>query len=191
MARMMGDDGWLHGFRRRGGVWVPVTRWRHSVWPVVIEWVLMTAGGRCILATGGLIGAYSAHPILDVQSRTFANASVNAVAPTWNKAELLSRASPELFASASGPFAPFFDHLRNYGLGARNQGCFGRSAISLVSRESAMTAQYTCELALRNKIVVVALSLRKDIDAWRITAFYVSPPQRKVRSRSPHSTLRM
>ena len=187
MPRLMSDDGWLQGFRRRGGVWVPVTRWRHSAWPVVIEWVMMTAIGLCIIAAGGLIGAYRAHPALDVQSRTFANASVDAIAPTWNRAALLSRASPELSASASGPFAPFFDHLRHYGIGARNQGCFGRSAFSLVSRRTPMTAQYSCEMALRDKIVVVALSLRKDIDAWRITAFYVSPPQRRVRPWTAHS----
>ncbi len=96
--------------------------------------------------------------------------------------ELFARASPEFIDSASDPDHANFHRLGALGPGATSQGCRGLSRIEPLGVYSVVTAQYTCELRSNARQAVVALSLGRDLKDWKITGFYVSPPQPIVRA---------
>ena len=58
-----------------------------------------------------------------------------------------------------------------------SQGCRGLAKIEPLGVYSVVTAQYTCELRSGARHSVVVLSLGRDLNDWKITGFYVSPPQ--------------
>jgi hypothetical protein len=163
-------------FVRRGGVWRAVVPWGEDVTTVVLEWVGITALACMIIAAGEIVGLYRATPAFDTNSKVFADASVNAIAPSWNEEALFARATPDFAASASGDFNRYFHTLRGLGSGAKSRGCQGGSMFDPLSRAATVTARYTCEIEVKNQQALVALSLRKDLDAWRISGFYVSTP---------------
>jgi len=174
---MDADDAWIIRFERRTGRWLLAPRRRWGVWLILLEWAAVTAAACAILMGGLFAGLYQARPDFNVQSKAFADASVNAVTASLSTGELFARASPAFIDSASDAFDADFRRLAALGAGGTNQGCRGFARIEPLGVYSAVTARYTCELRSNGKQAVVVLSLGRDLDDWKITGFYVSPPR--------------
>lgn len=170
------DSGGWFRLKRRRGRWTLVVRWRYRIWSILLEWAAMTVIATAIVVAGALVGLYRAQPEIDDQGKAFADESVDAIAPSWNRTALLSRASADFLSSAPDGFYDYFGRLGRLGLNAKNRGCLGGSIIDPLLRSPAVSARYTCDLSLAHARAAVSLSLRRDLDAWRITGFYVSVP---------------
>jgi hypothetical protein len=176
--RMPVDGAWVIRFDRRNGRWVLAPRRGvPGPWLLLFEWAVVTAAACAILMGGLFAGLYQARPDFDVQSKAFADSSVNAIALSESAGDLFARASPEFIDSASDPDHANFHRLAALGAGATSQGCRGLARIEPLGVNSVVTAQYTCELRSKARQAVVALSLGRDLRDWKITGFYVSPPQ--------------
>jgi hypothetical protein len=141
-----------------------------------LEWVGLIAIAVLMIAAGVLFGLFRAGDALDVSSRSYADATVNAIIPDWNRDALLSRAAPELAAAPAEQFNTLFDSLKTLGWDATNQGCRGQSTIALQPGVPMISAVYACTVNLRNGRAVINLALRKDGDAWKVTGFHVDSP---------------
>jgi hypothetical protein len=176
--RMPADGAWVIRFDRRNGRWILAPRRGvPGPWFLVFEWALVTAAACAILIGGLFAGLYQARPDFDLQSKAFADSSVNAVALSASTGELFARASPDFIDSASDPDHANFRRLAALGPGVTSQGCRGLAKIEPLGVYSVVTAQYTCELRSSTRQTVVVLSLGRDLNDWKITGFYVSPPQ--------------
>jgi hypothetical protein len=172
------------------------TRWGDLLWQVLVECVTMTGAVFLILAAGGLAGIYSALPALNQQSREVADAEVAAIIPTWDESALFQVATPQFIDASYNGYDRYFASLRRMGTGARNEGCQGRAIVnpavlpSLITPSfvrwfvrpppysNLVTAKYACEIdTAAGGRAVVAMSLRRDKDAWRVASFYVSAPK--------------
>jgi hypothetical protein len=176
--RMSEDKPWVIRFERKTGRWILAPRHRYpGPAMLLLEWAAVTAAACAMLMGGLFFGLYQARPDLDVQSRNFADAAVADITGSLSTGELFARASPDFIASASDAFHADFRHLAALGPGVASQGCHGVATIEPWGVYSVVTAQYTCELRSKTAKSVVVLSLGRDLSAWRITGFYVSPPQ--------------
>jgi hypothetical protein len=174
--RMADDSGWSLRFRKRKGRWVLTERRRWLNWPVLFEWAAVTLVACAILMSGVIIGFYRSRSGFDAQSRAFAEDSVNAIVPAWSSDPLLARGTPDLVASTSDQFHSYVDRLAALGPYQKNVGCQGRAAIEPWAFYSPITARYFCEIQSGRRRAVVALSLSRGWDDWKISSFYVSPP---------------
>ncbi len=102
---------------------------------------------------------------------------MNAVAASLSPGEVFARASPDFINSSSDAFDADLRRLAALGPGWVNQGCRGLARIEPLGVYSTVTARYTCELRSRTQQAVVALSLGRNVNAWKITGFYISPPR--------------
>ena len=176
--RMADDKPWVIRFEAKSGRWILAPRHRYpGPGLVLLEWAGVTTAACAMLMGGLFAGLYQARPDLDVQSRAFANASVDAIAASLSTGKLFARASPDFIDSASDAFHADFHRLAALGPSGTNQGCQGLAKIEPLGVYSVVTAQYTCELRSRTEQSVVVLSLARDLSDWRITGFYASPPQ--------------
>ena len=176
--RMPVDGAWVIRFDRRRGRWILAPRrGAPGPWVLVFEWALVTTAACAILMGGLFAGLYQARPDFDLQSKAFADSSVNAIALSASTGELFARASPDFIDSASDPDEANFHRLAALGPGVTSQGCRGLAKIEPLGVYSVVTAQYTCELRSSTRHSVVALSLGRDLNDWKIPGFYVSPPQ--------------
>ncbi|HEY5008264.1 MAG TPA: hypothetical protein VII42_09680 [Caulobacteraceae bacterium] len=175
--RMSEDKPWVIRFERKTGRWILAPRHRYpGPALVLLEWAGVTAAACAMLMGGLFFGLYQARPDLDVQSRNFADASVADITGSLSTGELFARASPDFIDSASDAFHADFRHLAALGPGVTSQGCHGLARIEPLGVYSVVTAQYSCELRSQTAQSVVVLSLARNLSAWRITGFYVSPP---------------
>jgi len=175
--RIAVDDAWVIRFERRSGRWLLARRRGSGPWLLLVEWAAVTALACAILMGGLFAGLYQARPDFSLQSKAFADASVNAIASSSSAGELFARASPGFIDSASDAFHVAFRRLAALGPGATNEGCRGLARIEPLGVYSMVTARYACELRSTSKQVVVVISLGRDVNDWKITSFYVSPPQ--------------
>jgi hypothetical protein len=175
--KMSADDRWVIRFERRGGRWVLAPVRGSGPWYMLFEWAVVTAAACAILMGGLFAGLYQARPDFDRQSRAFADASVEAIASSLSTGELFVRASPDFIDSASDASYADFHRLAALGPGSVNQGCRGAARVQPFGVYSVLTAQYSCELQAKGKRAVLVLSLGRDLNDWKITGFYVSPPQ--------------
>jgi hypothetical protein len=163
-------------FRKRNGRWVLQQRRSSVNLLLVLEWVAVTLAACAILLSGVIVGFYQSRSEFDAQSRDFANAAVNEMVPSWNSNLLLAQGSPDFVASSSDEFSAYFGRLVALGPGQKNLGCQGRAAVEPWAIYSPITARYFCEIRSGRRQAVVALTLSRGLDDWRITSFYVSPP---------------
>jgi hypothetical protein len=170
------DDLVLRYVRRRG-IWRPRMRGARLSWKIVIEWALVTAAACLILCIGLLVGLDHARPDLNAESRQFADAAVNAITSSANPDELAARATRDFGSTNTDEFSTLSQRLKRLGPVLANRGCRGQTDLASWSQQELVTAHYTCELKLQKTSAVVALSLRDDADAWKITGFYVGPPE--------------
>jgi len=141
-----------------------------------LEWFGTLALAALIVAIGGFAGLAQAGGQLDGDSKAYAEAAVNAIAPNWNSAELVSRSAPEVAASPNQVSA-MFARFSRLGPDARLAGCTGQSNLRIMlSQPVSITAGYVCQLDLRSGPAQVNLTLRKDNDAWKIVEFQVNSP---------------
>jgi len=174
--RMADNGGVSLRFRKRKGRWILQERRPGLNLLLVLEWVAVTLAACAILLSGVIVGFYQSRSEFDAQSRDFANAAVNAVVPSWSSDRLLAQGSPDFVASSSDEFSAYFGRLLALGPGQKNQGCQGRAAVEPWAIYSPITARYFCEIRSGRRQSVVALTLSRGLDDWRITSFYVSPP---------------
>jgi hypothetical protein len=174
--RIADDDGRSLRFRKRNGRWVLTERRRWLNWGVLLEWAATTLAACAILMSGVILGFYQSRSGFDAQSRTFAEDSVNAIVPSWNADPLLARGTPDFVTSTSDAFRSYFSRLAALGPDERNAGCRGHAAVEPWAFYSPITARYFCEIRSGRRQAVVALSLSRGWDDWKISSFYVSPP---------------
>jgi hypothetical protein len=174
--RMADDGGWSLRFRKRNGRWILQQRRPGVNLLLILEWVVVTLAACAILLGGVIVGFYQSRSEFDAQSRDFANAAVNAMVPSWNSNLLLAQGSPDFVASSSDEFSAYFGRLVALGPRQKNLGCQGRAAVEPWAFYSPITARYFCEIQSGRRQSVVALTLSRGLDDWRITSFYVSPP---------------
>jgi hypothetical protein len=174
--RVADDGGWSLRFRKRKGRWVLQERRPGLNVPLVLEWAAVTLAACAILLSGVIVGFYQSRSGFDAQSRAFAEDAVNAIVPSWNSNPLVARGSPDFIASTSDQFSSYFARLAALGPDQKNQGCQGRAAVEPWAFYSPITARYFCEIQSGRRQAVVALTLSRGLDDWKITSFYVSPP---------------
>jgi hypothetical protein len=142
-----------------------------------LEWCGTLALAALIVAIGGFAGLAQAGGQLDGDSKAYAEAAVNAIAPNWNSAELVSRGAPEIALIPPNQVAAMFARFSHLGPDARLAGCKGQSNLRfMLNQPASITAGYICQLDLQSGPALVTLTLRKDNDAWRIAGFRVDSP---------------
>jgi hypothetical protein len=176
-VRFDSNDDLLLRYIRRGGVWRPGMRLRRINWAIVVEWALVTAAACAILCIGLLVGLNHARPDLNAESRQFADAAVNAITSSSNPDQLAARATRDFGFTNTAEYSTLSRRLKRLGPVLANRGCRGQADLASWSQSELVTAHYACELKLQKASAIVALSLRDDADAWKITGFYVGPPQ--------------
>jgi hypothetical protein len=160
----------------RGGFWAPLVAFRDQFWQPFFAWAAPTTVFCGMLLSGCLVGLYQSRPALDTQSRAFAVASVDAIASSWTMGELAARAIPDLAWSTYAQDARVFRQLRRLGAPVNAIGCLGNVSIAPSGAKNIVTARYACPMSWPHAQSVAVVSLRKDLDAWKVTGLYVSPP---------------
>ncbi|HEX4198988.1 MAG TPA: hypothetical protein VHZ26_16245 [Caulobacteraceae bacterium] len=176
-VRFGSNDDLILRYVRRGRVWRPRMRGRRINWAIVVEWGLVTAAACLILCVGLLVGLDHARPDLNAESRRFADAAVNAITASANPDELTARATRDFAFANTVEYSTLSRRLKRLGPVVENRGCQGQADLAGWSQSELVTAHYACELKLQKSSAIVALSLRDDADAWKITSFYVGPPR--------------
>lgn len=174
--RMTPDEAYVFEFERRRGVWRARISLRRRLWTWAIEWGPTAAVVCGVLSVGGLAGLYAARPDLDAQSHRFADETVRAVAPGWNRLALLSRAAPDFIDQSPDVDQGYFEHLKAAGPASGIQSCIGAASVDPKAWSGVITAQYTCRVQVRRQGSLVAMSLKKQAGAWKVTGFYLSLP---------------
>jgi hypothetical protein len=161
---------------RRGGFWAPLVAFRGQFWRPFFAWAGPTTVFCSMMLTGCLIGLYQSRPAMDAQSRAFAVASVHAITSSWTMSEFSARAIPDLAWSAYAQDAKVFRQLRRLGAPVNPIGCLGNVFIAPSGAKNIVTARYACPISWPHAQSVAVVSLRKDLDDWKVTGLYVSPP---------------
>jgi hypothetical protein len=178
MAKFKFGDGeaGVMRFRRRGGLAVSKVVLQEGFWPAFFAWAAPTAVFCAMMSTGALTGLYQSRPALDTQGETFAAASVEAIASSWNMGALSARAAPDLAWSTYERDAQVFPQLRRLGTPTSAVACLGSVFIAPSAAKNVVTARYACPISWPHAQSVAVVSLRKYPDAWKVTGLYVSPP---------------
>ena len=115
-------------------------------------------------------------PILDAQSKAYADNAVPAIFARWSKDQLLQRASPELTRNVSDNdlSTVFFGLARRLGVLVRCDGATGESHIFFNEKGMNVTAQYNVNAQFFTAPGVIQLSLKKHGDQWQLLGFHVN-----------------
>jgi hypothetical protein len=103
--------------------------------------------------------------------------AIAAIAGTWNKQQLLDRASPELRDSVKPQeLNVLFETLARFGPLVAYEGATGDARMSyMIGSDSAVTASYIAKARFQNGSATIRIGLVKRDDRWMIHKFHVDP----------------
>jgi hypothetical protein len=115
---------------------------------------------------------------LDKEASAYSNDTVVAVATHWDKAALLTRASPNLIHAVSpDQLNALFDWFQTLGPLTSTPNCQGGALMTAdATHGSAVTAKYVCPLQFAQGPATITLTLVKHDAAWALNGFNVSSP---------------
>jgi hypothetical protein len=113
-------------------------------------------------------------PVLDKESKTFADASLSAIFSDWDEQAFLDRTSPECVrANPKEELNKYFLGMsRKFGQIHSCEGCVGESNVN--ANGWVITAQYTARVVFDGGPAKITLSLIKHGNKWEIYSVNVS-----------------
>lgn len=145
----------------------------------ILAWSCSLVLALVVLAVGATMAVMSEGTKLDAESKAFAQASINAVVPTWNEDELRSRASPELDAvTPPAQMDEMFGEMRDkLGPGTTADECRGQSNMIIsFDKGTEISADYHCPLHTILGTVDGELSMKDYSGTWKLVGFHVNVP---------------
>lgn len=115
---------------------------------------------------------------LDEESKAFVDAAVPAIAASWNKRELMNRATPELLQAAKPEqFDALFSALAQFGPLVQYEGAKGNAVVGYMAGSGSSTsANYVASARCKNGTAQFKLTLHKQDGRWLIHNFHVDMP---------------
>lgn len=112
---------------------------------------------------------------LDAASKAFVDRAVPAIAASWNKEQLLDRATPELRASVKPEdWRALFDAVSQLGPLVEYQGATGEANMSyMAGAGGSVTASYVAKAKFKGGIATIRIALVKRDGRWMISGFHV------------------
>ena len=132
-----------------------------------------------ILLVAGFVGyGIWQGPTLDAQSKAFVDSAVPAICSTWNKDEVLNRASPEFTQTVSKrDVSALLSALsRRLGRFVRYDGAKGDSNFGFTNKGVSLTARYVAKAQFSNGPAVIHFSLVKRGGQWQLLNFLFESP---------------
>jgi len=126
---------------------------------------------------------------LNAESRAFVDDTVPAIAASWQKEQLLSRAAPELGSAArQTELTLLFQSLSQFGKLFEYQGAIGKAYLSYAS--PTIFAAYTAKAKFQNGEALFEIWLLKRKGRWMIYDFHVDVPKGSANRNGDRPTLR-
>lgn len=112
---------------------------------------------------------------LDAESKAFVDSAAPAIAASWNKEQLLDRATPELRASVKPEdLRSLFDAVAQLGPLVRYEGATGEANMSYMTGSgSSVSASYVAKATFRGGTATIRFALLKRDGRWMISGFHV------------------
>jgi len=112
---------------------------------------------------------------LDAESKAFVDSAVPAIAASWNREQLLDRATPELRANVKpGDLRALFDAVSQLGPLVEYQGATGEANMSYVAGSgSSVSASYVANARCKDGAATIHIALVKRDGRWMINGFHV------------------
>jgi len=131
--------------------------------------IILLAGGA------GLVMAVYSGRALDAESKAFVDASIPAIAGSWNDAELLKRATPELRKSMTpGQLDSLFSSFSRIGHMIQYKGSMGGAMMSYIAGAGkSVTASYIAKATFQNGSAIFSVALVKRNARWLINKLRV------------------
>ncbi len=125
---------------------------------------------------------------LDAESKAFVDSAVPAITATWDKQQLLDRATPELRRSVRPEeLDALFNTLSQLGPLVKYEGATGEAAMSYIfGGGGAVSASYIAKARFQNGSATFQIVLMRRNGQWMIHNFHVdsAPNNKRVRARS-------
>lgn len=133
-----------------------------------------------VFVTIGSVVAYAAWkaPRLDAESKAYVRQVIVDVGGTWDKSELIRRASPRLLTvSSPEQIAALFQQLAKFGRLLHYDGAHGQATLKLaLIGDLGVTAHYDANATFMNGQAHFQLDLSKDHERWMIDGFHIQLP---------------
>jgi hypothetical protein len=112
---------------------------------------------------------------LDAESKAFVDTALPAVAASWNKEQLLDRATPELHTSVKPEeLKTLFDAVSQLGPMAEYEGANGEANMSYMAGSgSSVSASYVARVRCKDGAATIHIALVKRDGRWMINGFHV------------------
>jgi hypothetical protein len=112
---------------------------------------------------------------LDAESKAFVDSAVPAIAASWNKEQLLDRATPELRANVKPEdLRALFDAVSRLGPFVEYQGATGEANMSYMAGSGgAVSASYVAKARFKDGTATIHIALVKRDGRWMINGFHV------------------
>jgi hypothetical protein len=112
---------------------------------------------------------------LDAESRDYVDRMMPAIATSWNKNELIERATPDLLAVLKPDrLAELINNCSRLGKMIEYHGATGEAMMWYVVNSGPMvSASYVAKAKFDNGLAIFRLGLRKLDGRWLINSFYV------------------
>ena len=130
-----------------------------------------------ILIAGGLVGfAFYRRNAMDTESKAYVDQAVTDVGRTWDKSELLKRASPELLKRASADqIANLFQQLKSLGRLVHYDGSKGDAMMTFwIGKQTTTRAHYEAKATFENGPAHFRVDVSKLHGQWMIDGFFVN-----------------
>jgi hypothetical protein len=115
----------------------------------------------------------------DKESKEFVDGAVPAIVASWDRQQLLERATPELRSSVTpDKLASMFQSLSRLGSLVNYEGAKGEANLSYFTGTGArISASYVAKARFENGSAVFRIALVRRDEHWMINGFHIDPFQ--------------
>jgi hypothetical protein len=112
----------------------------------------------------------------DADAKAYVDAAIPAICTSWDREQLIARASPDFAAAIQAIPSEFFDKLSSVGPLVKYEGATGHTNAVVYNGNAKTTADFKANAQFANGPATVEISLvRYNDSGWQISAFHIDP----------------